>query len=174
MRTTSTRTRAAAVGLALVVALLATGCGGDDPEQASAPTTPAVDPVEAYCDVLQKNQTGIAAFAGGSPDFAKFPELVTKIGEVAAASTEDVVEDWKVIFDGVSELQESLTTAGTDLGAVVGSTVNGTLPDGVTAEEMTGIGTHLQALQGDGLKTAIAKISEFSEPACGVALAGAP
>lgn len=171
---TSTRTQAAIGAIALGVALLTAGCGGGGDSESTAEPTESVDPVEAYCDVLQKNQIAIAAFAGGSPDFTKFGELVVKIGEVQDAATEDVQGDWKLVHDNVAQLQGSLTAAGTDLGAVVGSAMTGKLPDGVTPEEMTGLGQQLQALQGEEMKAAIADISKFSEPACGVELVSVP
>ena len=94
----SHKTLAGLAGLALAAGTLV-GCGGDSE-------------TEAYCDRLERDAEFFEQLDTGDVEPAEFSQIFERFGALAEQAPPEVEEDWAVIDEGFTTLEEAFAEAG--------------------------------------------------------------
>jgi len=157
------RTTAVLSTIVLSGALLA-GCGNGGGSSSSG-----------YCSDLKDAKSQFSSLNSGAPDFDKFNAAIETFHDLADEAPSAVEDDWKTLDDALTKLQSDLKSVGLsveDLGAIT----QGSLPEGMTQEELTKALPKLQAafasLSASDVEASAHAIEKHAKSECGVNLNG--
>ena len=144
-----TRIGLTAAALATAVSLSACGGGGTG----------------AYCDDLDAAKTQIEDLQSGDP--GQLGPALESIKQLADEAPDEVSEDWAVLDENVTKLEQVFADAGLDLDDLEGLQ-SGEIPEGLDVEKLQGIGTELQDLNGQEMQDAQQAIREHAKDECDI------
>jgi hypothetical protein len=156
------RTATALVSTVLLSASVVSGCGGGSDSSSSG-----------YCKDLKAAKADFSSLQGSTPDFNKLDDAFKAFHGLAKEAPSEVAAEWKTLDGAITSLQTTLTSVGLstkDLGALAG----GSLPPGMTADQLQQIVPKLQSAFGDlsnaKFTKASDKIEKHAKSACDVDL----
>lgn len=167
MRTTAILT----AGLLLGAGLLA-GCGGDDDKGRDGGGKASGD---GYCSLVKSSKDEFAALTGNDvPDFAEFERFLDRADELAEKAPAEIADDWKTLDRVLDEFREALDDAGITLEQLGEAIATGKVPEGVSAEKLTELGTRMQKLDSESVDKATEAITKHAKDECDLDLGTEP
>jgi hypothetical protein len=161
------RTATVLVSTVLLGASLVSGCGSSGGISGNSGSS------SAYCKDLKAAKTDFASLQGSTPDFNKLDDAFAAFHGLAKKAPSEISAEWKTLDGAITSLEATLKSVGLsakDLGALVG----GTLPEGMTAEDLQELGPKLQTafadLDNEEFSKATDKIEKNAKSECDVDL----
>ncbi|GAA1913051.1 hypothetical protein GCM10009737_13100 [Nocardioides lentus] len=126
---------------------------------------------EAYCADLETAQQDFAGITGegdAAPDAAAIESSIATFRDLGDAAPEAVADDWQVVNDNLDEREQVLADAGLTWSDLASLGPGGDLPDGTTEDDLTTLGTDLQALNTEDFADANEAIAAHARDECGL------
>ena len=144
---------------------LVAGCGSSGDSPASS----------GYCKDLKAAANDFGFLTSDAPDYSQFAEAVATIHEIAAEAPARVSAPWKTIDSLLNTLETAMADAGISM-KEFGALTQGTMPSGMTAEQMQQLAPKLEAalsaVDNDDLKTAGDLVVKDAKDSCHITIAG--
>jgi hypothetical protein len=154
------------VSSVLLGASLLAGCGDDGGGGSGSSSSD-------YCDSIKAAKSDFKTFGSNSPDFGQVDKAMATFHKLADNAPAAVEDDWKVLDGALSSVEKVLADAGLTMEDLAALTA-GTLPEGMTAQELQELGPKLQStfssLDSDTFKKASENIEKHAKSECDVDL----
>jgi hypothetical protein len=141
-----------------------TGCG-DSTDNADGGNDAA-----DYCDELKSAKDAFASFDGGDP--TKFSDAIQQLRDLGGQAPDEISGDWQTMVEAMDGLEGAVEDAGLSFEDLA-TLDEGTLPEGVTVEDITKLQADIKALDDPKIEEAGNNISEHAKSECGVDIEGA-
>lgn len=142
----------AAIASAILIAVLG-GCGGGDGADSN------------YCKDLEAAAPKFAALR--TNDTAQLEDVFKASHSLAAEAPDDVKDDWKVLDDGMTDIETALKDAGIKFSDFA-ELQQGKIPEGVNVEKLQGLPAKFQKLDSPAFDKASKAIGQHAKDVCKV------
>ena len=146
----SRRARTAAVAAAIALALVSGGCK---------------DQQEKYCDAVKAHQQELGDVLGdGAPD--ALLKALPILRDLADRAPDDLRDEWKIVIDAISGLQDALHDAGVDPATYDRDHP----PAGLSQDDKDAIDAAARQLSSEATVTAFSGVDQEAKDVCGTPL----